>query len=178
MLHTLIYMYNMTKWRSRRQDNGYAPIGWQYPHPQDTSGHWMAWWAWKQCKPYAMAVSVTRSQPNWTHMGDSGVVPETVFSTTINNTPNYGISRGRTVSLLSNRIADPCRIYAKMHWSCSGLFWPNAILRHFMLVFPLFWQLPVYCITYSVCGSGGLVFTCSGLVSLHWDAGSDTDHYR
>jgi hypothetical protein len=28
-------------------------------------------------------------------MGDSGVVLETAFSTTINKTPKYGISRGR-----------------------------------------------------------------------------------
>ena len=62
---------------------------------------------------------------------------ETAFSTTINKNQNYGISHGRMVSHPSNRI------YAKVHWSCSGgLWWPNALLRHFM--FPLFWQLPVH----------------------------------
>ena len=69
-----------------------ASIGWQCPHPQGMSGHWMGWWAWKRCKPYSMAVSVTRSQPNWTLMGDSGATPERLFSTTINKTPNYQIS--------------------------------------------------------------------------------------
>ena len=38
----------------------------------------------EQCKPYAMAVLVTRSQSNLTLMGDSEVMPETAFSTTIN----------------------------------------------------------------------------------------------
>jgi hypothetical protein len=28
-------------------------------------------------------------------MGDYGVTPETAFSTIINKTPNYGVSRGR-----------------------------------------------------------------------------------
>ena len=64
-------------------------LPWQCPHrmtisPSTGSGHWKIWWAWKQCKPYAMAISVTRSQPNWTLMGDSGAAPETAFSTTIN----------------------------------------------------------------------------------------------
>jgi hypothetical protein len=32
---------------------------------------------------------------------------------------------------------------------CQGaLEWLNALLRHFMLVFPLFLQLPVYAVTY------------------------------
>jgi hypothetical protein len=32
-------------------------------------------------------------------MGDSGVVPETVLSTTINKTPNDGISLGKIPSI-------------------------------------------------------------------------------
>ena len=42
-------------------------------------------------------VCVTRSQSNETLTGNSGVVPETAFSTTINKTLNYGISCGRMV---------------------------------------------------------------------------------
>ena len=64
-----------------------------------------------------VCVSVTRSQPNWTLMGDSGVAPETAFSTTINKPPNHGMSRGRMVSHPTNRVPDTCRIYAKVHWS-------------------------------------------------------------
>ena len=85
-------------------------------------------------------VSVTRSQPYGTLMGDSGVVAKTVFSTTINKTPNDGISRGRIVLHPSNRVPDHCRIYTKVDWSCSGGLWSNALLKHFMLVFPLYCQ--------------------------------------
>uniref|UniRef100_A0A4W5MXW5 Phosphoinositide phospholipase C n=1 Tax=Hucho hucho TaxID=62062 RepID=A0A4W5MXW5_9TELE len=66
------------------------------------------------------------------------------FSTTINKTPNNLISRGRMGLHSSNRVPDTWRICAKVHWSCSGSWCPNTLLRHFMLVFPLFWQLPVY----------------------------------
>jgi hypothetical protein len=48
------------------------------------------------------------------------------------------------VSHPSYRVPDTSRIYAKAYWSCSGLWWPNAFLRHFMLVFLLFSQLPVF----------------------------------
>ena len=117
-------------------------LPWLCPHPQGRSGDVMVWWAWKRCKWYTIAISVTRSQPNRTLMGDSGAVPETVFSTTINKTPNYGISHGRMVSHPSNRDPDTCRIYAKVDWSFSGsLCWPNALLRHAMLVFPSLWML-------------------------------------
>jgi hypothetical protein len=96
-------------------------------------------------------------------MGDSGAVPETTFSTTINKTPNDGISPGRMVSHPSNRVPDTCRIYAYMHlhlhlhlshladaliqsdlqiYTEAAL--ANALLRHIMLVFPLFWQLPAH----------------------------------
>ena len=78
------------------------------------------------------------------HMGDFGVAPETAFFTIINKTPNYGIYHGRMKLHPSNRVPDTCRIYAKVYWNCSGLRWPNALLRHFMLVFPLFWQFPLY----------------------------------
>ena len=81
-------------------------------------------------------------------MGYSGAAPETAFSNTINKTLNYGISCGRMVSHLSNRVPDTCRIYVKEHWSCSCSCWPNNQLRHFMLVFPLFWQLPAGCLSY------------------------------
>jgi hypothetical protein len=30
--------------------HGYAPIGWQCPHTQGMSGHWMVSWAWKCMK--------------------------------------------------------------------------------------------------------------------------------
>ena len=74
--------------------------------------------AWKLCKPYAIAVSVTRFQPIWTLMGDSRAAPETVLSATIRTqTPNDGISHGRMVSHPSNRVPDTCRIYANAHWS-------------------------------------------------------------
>jgi hypothetical protein len=84
-----------------------------------------------------VCVSVTRSQPNWTLLGDSGAVPETAF---FNKTPNDGISHGRMVLHPSNRVLDTA------HWSCSGSWRPSTLLRHFMLIFPLFWQLPVWCI--------------------------------
>ena len=55
----------------------------------------------------------------------------------------------RMVSHPSNRVPDTCRIYSKEHWSCSGgsggSWEPNTLLIHFMLMFPLFWQLPVFC---------------------------------
>ena len=60
-----------------------------------------------------MCVSVTRSQPNWTLTGDSGVVPETAFSTTINKTPNYGLSCERMVAHPS-----------------SKLFWQLVVAQH------------------------------------------------
>jgi hypothetical protein len=58
-----------------------------------------------------MCVSVTRSQPNSTLMGESGAA----FSTTINKTPNDGISGGRMVSDPSYRVPETCRIYANAH---------------------------------------------------------------
>jgi hypothetical protein len=82
---------------------------------------------------YAIAVSVSRSQPNWTLMGDSGAAPETVFSTTINKTPNYGISCWRMVFHTSNSVPDTCRFYAIVHWSSSGS--PNKTLSWYFLYF-------------------------------------------
>ena len=98
----------------------------------------MVWWAWKLFQSYAMAVSVTRSQPNWTPVG----AWNSVF---INKTLTCEIIHGRMVSLPSNSVPDTCRIYAKVHWSCSGLWWPNTLLRHFMLIFNTkeMWQLPI-----------------------------------
>jgi hypothetical protein len=61
-----------------------------------------------------MAVSVTRSQPNLTFLGDSAAA-ETAFSTTINKTPNDGISHGKMVSHPSYRVPDTSRIYAKAY---------------------------------------------------------------
>ena len=52
---------------------------------------------------------------------------ETVFSTTINKTPHYGISRGRMVLHPSDRVPETCRIYIKIHLSFSGSCWPNAL---------------------------------------------------
>jgi hypothetical protein len=45
-------------------------------------------------------------------MGYSGAVSETLFSTTINKTPNDGIPHGM-VSHPSNRVPDTYRIHAK-----------------------------------------------------------------
>ena len=81
---------------------------------------------------YAMAISVTRSQPNWPLMGYSVASPGTAFSTTINKTQNHGISCGGMVSHPSNRFPDTCRIYVKGHWNCSGSRWLNALLRHYV----------------------------------------------
>ena len=47
------------------------------------------------------------------------------------------------VSHPSSRVPDTCRIYAKVHWSCSGSWGSNTLLRHFMLVIPLVWQFHV-----------------------------------
>ena len=93
-----------------------API-----HRTRVVGHWIVWLAWKRCKPRVMAFSVTRSQPNKTLKGNSVALPETAFSTTINKTPNDGISRGRMVSHPSNKVSDTCRIYAKVLWSSEFL---------------------------------------------------------
>ena len=53
----------------------------------------------------------------WEHdpSGSSGAAPETVFYTTINKTPNDGISRGRMLSHSSNIPPDICTIYANVH---------------------------------------------------------------
>ncbi len=41
--------------------------------------------------------------------------------------------------------SETCRINAKMHWSrSSGMWRPNTLLRHFMLVFPLICHLYVH----------------------------------
>ena len=86
-------------------------------------------------------VSVTRSQPNWTLMGNAGAVPETAFSTTINKTPNYRNYCDRIVlhppnfqTLVESM---PRRIEAVL----GPRGGPTPYLRHFRLVFPLFWQL-------------------------------------
>jgi hypothetical protein len=50
-----------------------------------------------------------------TLLGNYGDAPKTTFSTTINKTPNDGISCGRMVLHPSNRVPDTCRIYAKEH---------------------------------------------------------------
>ena len=76
-------------------------------------------------------------------MVNSGVVPEAAFSTTNNKTPNYGIPHGRMMFYPSNRVPDtpesmPRRIESvlarggTMHYEDT------------MLVFPLFWHIPVY----------------------------------
>jgi hypothetical protein len=49
------------------------------------------------------------------HLWETGAASEEPFSTTINKTPNDGISCGRIVSHPSNRVPDTCRIYAKLH---------------------------------------------------------------
>ena len=48
------------------------------------------------------------------HLGYFGAVPETVFSTTINKTPNYGISGEKMVLHPSNRVVDTYTINAKV----------------------------------------------------------------
>ncbi len=40
--------------------------------PQGRRDHWMVWWVWKRCESYAVAFTVTRSQPGWTPMRDFG----------------------------------------------------------------------------------------------------------
>jgi hypothetical protein len=116
-------------------------------HPLGMRGHWMVWWAWKQCKPYVMAISVTRSQPNWTLMGDSGAAPEAPFSTTINKTPNYWISHGRMVSHPSNRVPDTCRIYSK---DALKLFWLVVAQRPDKILYVgVSFILAVTCISWS-----------------------------
>ena len=136
-------------------------------HPQGTSGHWMAWSAWKRSKPYVLAVSVNRSQPNWILMGDSGVAMGQRFPP-----PS---TKHQMMEIL---VEEWCRIppiefqtlvesMPKVLWSRSGLWWPNALLKHFMLVFPLFWQLPVSChgdVQY--CGIKGLVAVVMGYIEL------------
>ena len=122
-------------------------ISWLCPHRMTMVIEWF-----DEHENDVMVVLVTRSQLNWILMGDSGAAPETVFSTTINQTPNYGILHVRMVLHPSNRVPDNCSIYAMVHWSCSGLWWPNALLRHFMLVFPLFCQIPcmLHCMYFNV----------------------------
>ena len=88
-----------------------------------------------------VCVSITRSQPSWTLMGDSGAVPETAFSTTINKTKNYGNFSWKAGVHPSIRVPDTCRIYAKVHWSCSGSRRP---IKTLCVSFFFFWQLPVY----------------------------------
>ena len=57
-------------------------------------------------------------------MGDSGGAPETMFSTTINKTPNDGMSRGRIVLHPSNRVPEDLRQGELM------LFWRLAVTQH------------------------------------------------
>jgi hypothetical protein len=63
-------------------------------------------------------------------MWDSGVAPETAFSTAIKKTRNCDISCGRKVAHTFHRVPDPCRIYLKVQM--FGLWWPNTLLRHFV----------------------------------------------
>ena len=60
------------------------------------------------------------------------------FPTTINKTTNYWISHGIRVSHPSNRVPDSCIIYAKVHWSCPGSWWPNTLIRHLCWCFLYF----------------------------------------
>ena len=123
---------------------GYAAVGWQCTHPHGTSGHWMVWWAWKQCKPNAKAVSVIKTQPNWTLMGDSGAAPETAFSSTIiNKTLNYGIVVEEWCHIFPiefQTIVESMPRYIDAVMAHGG---PH-LLGSFMLAFPLLWQLPVW----------------------------------
>jgi hypothetical protein len=41
----------------------------------------------------------------------------------------------------------------RVHWSSSGSWRPSALWRHFMLPFPLFWQLPVWLMMFWVWSS-------------------------
>ena len=70
----------------------------------------------------------------WTLTGDSGAAPETEFSTTINKTPNDGISHGRSVSYPSNRVPNTGTLLESMprcDGHCSGAWWPNALFPFF-----------------------------------------------
>ena len=72
--------------------------------------------------------------------GCVGDTRESVFHHHRQNTKWWNFSWKNGVASLQQS----SRIYAKVHWSCSGSWWPNALLRHFMLVFPLLWWLPVH----------------------------------
>ena len=89
----------------------------------------MVCWAWKQCKPHVMVISVTRSQPSWTLMGDSGAGPETAFSTAIIKTLNYWISHGRMV-LRPNSVPDTCGI-GLCPSACTSVHQQSEVSRRF-----------------------------------------------
>lgn len=41
-------------------------------HPQGMRGHWLVWRVWTWCKSYSITAAITRPQPSWTPMRDSG----------------------------------------------------------------------------------------------------------
>ena len=117
-----------------------------------------------------MAVSVTRSQLNWTLVEYSGAAPETAFSTTINKTPNDGISQGRMASL-GLLMTQPT--------------WREGLMNTLPLVFypqqptsmhtPLSWRWPGVRLM-TVINTSSPLFPLSTLLMLHlqnpWDSGN------
>lgn len=74
--------------------DGSALLGWQWSHSQGTRSHWMIWWVWKWYISYAMATTVTRSEPSWAHMGE---IELACWTTTIIKIVVEGICFKRTV---------------------------------------------------------------------------------
>ncbi len=128
------YLYLVMKHFYPDQDRWeWSLPGWQCLHPQGTRGHWMVWWVWKWCESYAMAFTVTKSQPNWTPRFWTDVLDSTLHHHHQNT--KWGNVFWMNAVHPSSR---DWRINAKAHWCCSGgTWWPNTLLRHFMLVFPL-----------------------------------------
>jgi hypothetical protein len=70
---------------------------------------------------------------------------ETVFSTTINKTPNDGISRGRMVLHPSDKVPETSRIYVKVHWSLWLAQRPIKTLCWYFLYFGSYLYVPKAC---------------------------------
>ena len=82
-------------------------------------------------------------RPNRAFMEYSGTMPETAFSTSIEQVWVDWLSRERMVFQTSSRIPDAGGLYATAHTGRTGrTWWPNTLLSDFTLVFPLLvWSL-------------------------------------
>lgn len=79
--------------------------------------HWMVW-VWKRkhsiwCKSYTMTLTFTKSQPSWTPMGPTCKRALSLSQTQVTSFWENGVHPSRTVP-------ETCRLYAKVHWNCSG----------------------------------------------------------